>query len=49
MFKKLQEINERELLLVLEALAKPDQLPLCINIKWAQPLIEYVLKEGYDG
>jgi len=42
--------NDRmpELLLVLEAMANPKLMPLCVSINWASALVEFYLK-GHDG
>lgn len=41
----LLKLTEDEISFI-EALANPDLLPLCVNINWAQPIIEYYFKEG---
>ena len=36
-----------EALLVIKALAKPDQLPLCVGFDWAKDMVSYFLENDY--
>jgi hypothetical protein len=36
-------------LLVIESIAKPELIPLCLGIDWAEPLIEYLLANPISG